>query len=138
MRTLVHMSDLHFGRIDPELLDSLTEVRALIVANTNGEAVLTVNLHESESMRFELSSVFSNTGNDADAIGCLAVSSQSGHVRKCVSSIPQRHHSHVTRASSACSTVRCWRTGPSNSTGVVTSWSAGSPSRTGPTRAGRR
>lgn len=65
----------------PELLDSLTEVRALIVANTNGEAVLTVNLHESESMRFELSSVFSNTGNDADAIGCLAVSSQSGHVQ---------------------------------------------------------
>ena len=65
----------------PELLTSLTEVRALTVANTNGEAVLTVNLHASESMRFELSSVFSNSGSDTDAIGCLAVSSQAGHVQ---------------------------------------------------------
>lgn len=65
----------------PELLASLTEVRALTVANTNGDAILTVNLHESPSMRFELSSVFSNSGSDADAIGCLAVSSQSGHVQ---------------------------------------------------------
>ena len=65
----------------PELLASLTEVRALTVANTNGDAILTVNLHESPSMRFELSSVFSNSGSDADAIGCLAVSTQSGHVQ---------------------------------------------------------
>ena len=65
----------------PELLASLTEVRALTVANTNGDAVLTVNLHESPSMRFELSSVFRNSGSDADAIGCLSVSSQSGHVQ---------------------------------------------------------
>ena len=65
----------------PELLASLTEARALTVVNTNGDTVLTVNLHESQSMRFELSSVFNNSGSDAEAIGCLAVSSQSGHVQ---------------------------------------------------------
>ena len=65
----------------PDLLNPLTDVRTLAVANMNGEIVLSVNLHESLSMKFELASVFSNTGNDPRAIGCVAVTSEVGVVQ---------------------------------------------------------
>lgn len=65
----------------PEVLNPLTDVRAFAVANGNGDIVLSVNLHESASMNFELASVFNNTGNDPQAIGCVAVACQSGVVQ---------------------------------------------------------
>jgi hypothetical protein len=65
----------------PETLNPLTDVRTLAVANANGEIVLFVNLHESASMSFELASVFNNTGNDPQAIGCVAIACQSGVVQ---------------------------------------------------------
>lgn len=65
----------------PEALDPLTDVRQLAVANANGEIVLSVNLHESEAMAFELTSVFNNTGSDPKAIGCVAVACQNGSVQ---------------------------------------------------------
>ena len=65
----------------PDSLNPLTDVRTLAVANTNGEIVLSVNLHQAVSMKFELASVFSNTGNDPRAIGCVAVTSQDGVVQ---------------------------------------------------------
>ena len=65
----------------PDSLNPLTDVRTLAVANTNGEIVLSVNLHQSVSMKFELASVFSNTGKDPRAIGCVAVACQDGVVQ---------------------------------------------------------
>jgi len=65
----------------PEALDPLTDVRELAVANTNGDVVLTVDLHQSEAMAFELASVLKNTGNDPYAIGCVAVACQNGSVQ---------------------------------------------------------
>jgi hypothetical protein len=65
----------------PEALAPVLAVRALAVANTNGEIVLTVDLHKAESMRFELASIFENTGNDMLAIGCVAVAYQNGDVQ---------------------------------------------------------
>jgi hypothetical protein len=64
-----------------EALAPLAEVHTLAVANTNGEVVLTVSLHESTSLQFELTSVFNNTGADYAAVGCLAVAVQSGHLQ---------------------------------------------------------
>jgi hypothetical protein len=62
-------------------LSPLTEVRALAVANTNGDVVLTVDLHGSPSLNFELTSVLENTGHDVEAIGCLAVAVQNGNLQ---------------------------------------------------------
>ena len=62
----------------PVNLEALTEIQTLAVANTNGEVILFVNLHESASMKFEMASVFDNTGSDPLAIGCVAVSAQQG------------------------------------------------------------
>jgi hypothetical protein len=65
----------------PPALNPLTGVQSLAIANTNGEVVLTVDLHAAERMSFELASVLENTGNDPDAIGCLAVSCFEGNVQ---------------------------------------------------------
>lgn len=62
----------------PASLGPLTEVRALAVADTNGGIVLTVDLHQSPSLLFELASVFGNTGSDPAAIGCVSVALQGG------------------------------------------------------------
>jgi hypothetical protein len=64
-----------------EALAPLAEVHTLAVANTNGEVALTVSLHESPSLQFELTSVFNNTGADYEAVGCVAVAVQSGHLQ---------------------------------------------------------
>jgi hypothetical protein len=64
-----------------EALTPLAEVHTLAVVNTNGEVVLTVSLHESASLQFELTSVFNNTGADYEAVGCVAVAVQSGHLQ---------------------------------------------------------
>ena len=65
----------------PEGLSPLTEVRSLMIADPSGQVVLTVALHESAAMSFALTSVFENTGNDPEAIGCLAVACQNGSVQ---------------------------------------------------------
>lgn len=65
----------------PAALAPLNEVRYLSVVNTNGEVVLSVNLHASESLSYEVATTFVNTGNDPDAIGCMAMAVQSGHVQ---------------------------------------------------------
>jgi len=65
----------------PEGINPLTDVRALAIADSNGVTVLSVNLHESLAMEFELSSIFNNTGSDPDAIGCVAVACQNGSVQ---------------------------------------------------------
>ena len=65
----------------PGMIDALTDVRQLAVVDANGYVVLTVNLHESETMEFELASIFKNTGNDVNAIGCVAVACQNGNVQ---------------------------------------------------------
>jgi hypothetical protein len=65
----------------PTVLDPLTDVRALAIADTNSEIVLSVNLHASESMSFELASIFDNTGSDPMAIGCMAVACQGPFVQ---------------------------------------------------------
>jgi hypothetical protein len=65
----------------PEAVKPLIEVRELAIANTNGEVVLSVDLHQSETMNFQLASVFENTGNDPQAIGVMAVACQSGLVQ---------------------------------------------------------
>jgi hypothetical protein len=64
-----------------ESLTPLAEVHTLAVANTNGEVVLIISLHESSSLQFELTSVFNNTGADYEAVGCVAVAVQSGHLQ---------------------------------------------------------
>jgi hypothetical protein len=65
----------------PEALNSLVRVRALAIANAAGDIVLSANLHESASMNFELASIFKNTGNDFEAIGCIAMACQKGGVQ---------------------------------------------------------
>lgn len=64
-----------------EVLAPLTEVRTLAIANTNGEVVLTVDLHAAPSLQFELTSVLKSTGADYAAVGCLAVAVQQGHLQ---------------------------------------------------------
>lgn len=64
-----------------EVLAPLTEVRTLAVANTNGEIVLTVDLHAAPSLQFELTSVLKSTGADYAAVGCLAVAVQNGYLQ---------------------------------------------------------
>lgn len=68
-------------RVLAERLAPLTEVRTLAVANTNGEIVLTVDLHAAPSLQFELTSVLKSTGADYAAVGCLAVAVQQGRLQ---------------------------------------------------------
>ena len=56
-------------------------MRAIAIADSNGNVVLSTDLHHAESMQFELTSIFDNTGNDAAAIGCVAVACQGGGVQ---------------------------------------------------------
>lgn len=65
----------------PDSINPLTEVRSLSIVDTNGQVVLSLNLHESLAMEFELASVFNNTGSDPEAIGCVAVACQNGSVQ---------------------------------------------------------
>lgn len=62
----------------PAVIDPLTQVRALAIANAADEVVLSVNLHESLGMEFELTSVFTSTETDPYAIGCVAVACSNG------------------------------------------------------------
>lgn len=64
-----------------ESLAPLAEVRTLAVATTNGEIVLTIDLHTAPSLQFELTSVLQSTGADYAAVGCLAVAVQQGHLQ---------------------------------------------------------
>jgi hypothetical protein len=68
-------------RVLADALNPLLDVRSLAVVNTNGEVVLTVDLHNAPSLHFELTSVLASTGNDPAAIGCLAVAWQSGYLQ---------------------------------------------------------
>lgn len=68
-------------RVLAELLAPLTEVRTFAVVNTNGEVVLTVDLHAAPTLQFELTSVLRSTGVDAAAVGCLVVAVQGGGVQ---------------------------------------------------------
>lgn len=65
----------------PQALNPVSTVRAIAVADSDGHVVLTTDLHQAESMQFEITSVFENTGNDAAAIGCVAVACQGGGVQ---------------------------------------------------------
>jgi len=65
----------------PEMLNPISTVCAIAIANSNGDVVLSTDLHQAESMKFELTSVFENTGQDAAAIGCVAVACQGGGVQ---------------------------------------------------------
>ena len=65
----------------PELLTAVTEVRAVAIATEDGYVVLFANLHKAETMQFELTSVFDNTGTDPSAIGCVAMACQNGSVQ---------------------------------------------------------
>ena len=65
----------------PEVMNPVTHARTIAVANAKGEIVLTASLHESPSMTFELACVLENTGNDPQAVGCLAVVCQNGGVQ---------------------------------------------------------
>lgn len=60
------------------LAQPLLHVRTLAVANSSGEIVLMLNLHESPALQFELASVFATTGYDPAAVGCFAVGMQEG------------------------------------------------------------
>jgi len=65
----------------PDLLGELTDLNAIAIANTNGEIILSGDLHQSESMKFELTTVLANSGTDPFALGCLAVAWQAGAVQ---------------------------------------------------------
>jgi hypothetical protein len=65
----------------PEVMNPVTHARTIAVANANGEIVLTASLHDSPSMTFEMVRVLENTGNDPQAVGCLAVACQNGGVQ---------------------------------------------------------
>jgi len=65
----------------PQVLNPVSTVRAIAVADSDGQVVLSTDLHQAESMRFEIASVFENTGNDAAAIGCVAIACQGGGVQ---------------------------------------------------------
>ena len=65
----------------PEVIDPITHARAIAIANAKGEVVLTASLHESPSLNFEMATVLRNTGNDFQAVGCLAVACQNGGVQ---------------------------------------------------------
>lgn len=65
----------------PEVMNPVTHARTIAVANANGEIVLTASLHESPSMTFDMAQVLENTGNDPQAVGCLAVACQGGGVQ---------------------------------------------------------
>jgi hypothetical protein len=62
----------------PARLAPLADVSYLSIADTNGEVVLSVSLHEAQSMSYEVATTFANTGSDPDAIGCMAMAIQSG------------------------------------------------------------
>jgi len=62
----------------PAALSPLTDVRVFVVANTNGEVVLTADLHASPTLDFQMASTFMNTGTDPNAIGCVAMAVQNG------------------------------------------------------------
>jgi hypothetical protein len=65
----------------PEMMDPVTHTRSIAVADANGEIVLTASLHESSSMNFEMATVLENTGQDLQAVGCLAIACQNGSVQ---------------------------------------------------------
>ncbi|HWN96314.1 MAG TPA: hypothetical protein VNT99_14875 [Methylomirabilota bacterium] len=65
----------------PQLLNSVTDVRSVAIATPDGYIVLSANLHEAETMRFELTSVFDNTGSDPFAVGVVAMACQKGLVQ---------------------------------------------------------
>jgi hypothetical protein len=65
----------------PAVIHPLTHVGAVAIANANGEIVLTASLHGSPSMNFELATVLQNTGNDPEAVGCVAIACQNGSVQ---------------------------------------------------------
>jgi hypothetical protein len=65
----------------PPSLDPIMEVRALAIANSSEEIVLSLNLHESLGMTFEMTSLLSSTENDPYAVGCFAVACQYGSVQ---------------------------------------------------------
>jgi hypothetical protein len=64
-----------------EIVSSVSSIRSISIANTNGEIVLSADLHTAESMTFQLSSVLENAGSDMAAIGCVAVAYQGGGVQ---------------------------------------------------------
>jgi hypothetical protein len=78
---LVYSKKGHGAHQLPEMLSELADVSAVAVANTNGEIVLSADLHGSESMKFALTSVLANSGTDPFALGCLAVAWQGGAVQ---------------------------------------------------------
>jgi len=77
----VNTSSVSSRRALPEMLNPVSSVRAIAIADSNGNVVLSTDLHHAESMQFELTSIFDNTGNDAAAIGCVAVACQGGGVQ---------------------------------------------------------
>lgn len=78
---LVYSRKSHGAHQLPALLGELAEVSAVAIANTNGEIILSADLHGSESMKFMLTSVLANSGTDPFALGCLAVAWQGGAVQ---------------------------------------------------------
>ncbi len=65
----------------PDALDPLPQVRAVSVTKSNGDVVLTANLHEAAGLSYSVASTFVNTGADPEAIGCLAMAIQGGVVQ---------------------------------------------------------
>ncbi len=65
----------------PAVVSDVTHAGAIAVANANGEIVLSASLHESPSMNFEMAAILENTGEDLQAVGCIAVACQNGGVQ---------------------------------------------------------
>jgi len=65
----------------PDSINPLSTVRVFSVADTNGVVLLTASMHESASLAYEMAATFVNTGNDPNAIGCMAVAIQEGQVQ---------------------------------------------------------
>lgn len=68
-------------RVLPAVLSPVSIVRGVAIADADGNIVLATDLHTSESMKFQIASVFENAGTDAAAIGCVALACQGGGVQ---------------------------------------------------------
>lgn len=65
----------------PMNVPQVTSISSISVVNGSAETVLSANLYAAESLNYVVSSVFANTGVDADAMGCVAFALQEGTVQ---------------------------------------------------------
>ena len=62
----------------PMNVPNVVSIGSISVVSGSGETVLSADLHASETLNYQVTSVFANTGVDGDAMGCVAFAIEEG------------------------------------------------------------